>query len=123
MTEMIITYFVAINVFTLIVSIIDKGFAVYKKRRVPENLLLALSFSGGAVGAKIAQIISGHKTLKLEFTVSLNLIAFLQLGMAAAVWSQQLHQDGIVVREVLLASFEKEEEMKPAIPRRFGPGS
>lgn len=136
MTQTILLYLLAINAFALIVSIIDKGFAVYDKRRIPEGLLLALAFSGGAVGAKLAQIVSGHKRLKIEFSASLSLIAFLQLGLAAAIWAHQERAQVTELYERLALHTEDadpEAEAKAkgvthvsdgtVLPRRFGPGS
>lgn len=130
MTQTILIYFVAINLITLAVSIMDKGFAVYEKARIPEKLLLALSFSGGAAGAKLAQIISGHKRLKLDFCVSLSLIAFLQLGAAAAVWSHTVRMQTPDIYKEVRGHFQEEEttsvrrvSKENAMPRRFGPGS
>ncbi len=130
MTETILWYFVAINILTLTVSIMDKGFAVYDKRRVPENALLTMSFVGGAVGAKLAQIISGHKSLKIDFTASLSLIAFLQLSVALAFWSETVREEVSAAYERVAASFEEEEaenvrhvSRDKELPRRFGPGS
>lgn len=128
MTSTIITYFAAINAVTFVVSIVDKGFAVYRKRRIPEKLLLALALVGGAVGSKAAQIVSGHKTLKVDFCASLNLIVFLQLGLAAAVWSEVVREDARTLASVFAGDEAEAEEIElvsdePVRPRRFGPGS
>ncbi len=130
MTQTILLYFLAINLVTLAMSIMDKGFAVYDKRRVPENLLLGMSFIGGAVGAKTAQLMTGHKKLKADFCASLTLIAFLQLGAAAAIWSETVRSETRKAYDGLFASFEQEEAQgitrvsrDRAMPRRFGPGS
>lgn len=130
MTQTILMYFAAINVVTLLVSILDKGLAVHRCRRIPERLLLTFSFLGGAAGAKLAQIVSGHKSLKVDFTASLSLIAFLQLGIAGAVWSESVRGGDDAILTQMAATLEQDEAEEVqyvaeerAQPRRFGPGS
>lgn len=131
MTQAFLIYVIAINLLTLIVSIVDKGCAVHNRQRVPEGLLLSLSFAGGAAGAKLAQILTGHKTLKTDFCVSLSLIAFLQLGLAAAVWSETARSGAVGFYERMARIEFREPEAEAitpvakenAMPKRFGPGS
>lgn len=128
MTSTIITYFAAINVIALVVSLVDKGFAVYKKRRISDSFLLALALAGGAVGSKAAQIVLGHKVLNVDFCASLNLIVFLQLGISAAVWSEVVREDARILVGVLTHHGSEADETEPVAgepqrPRRFGPGS
>lgn len=130
MTENILIYFAAINGLTLVLSIVDKGLAVHRCRRIPERFLLTLSFAGGAAAAKFAQILTGHKTLKVDFTASLSLIAFLQLGVAAAIWSEQMRLEDLPVYQRLASKYgpEPTEDVQyvakeSSQPRRFGPGS
>lgn len=125
MTNTILWYFIAVNLLTLVVSVADKGFAVYDKRRVPERVLLSLAFAGGAAGSKLAQIVCGHKRLKTDYCASLSLIAFLQLGAAAAIWSETVRDEASsFYRSALLALVGYDEaEDEPTMPRRFGPGS
>lgn len=130
MTEQILPYLLAINLATLAVSIMDKGFAVYAKPRVPEKLLLGMSFFGGAIGALLAQFLTGHKRLKVNFRASLMLIAFLQASAVAAIWSETVRTE---FREVYESAFSGRSQEEPRrimtvsrdreMPRRFGPGS
>ncbi|MEO1537131.1 MAG: DUF1294 domain-containing protein [Pseudomonadota bacterium] len=134
MTSNLVTYGLAINAFALVLCIFDKGFAVYNRKRVPEGFLLFLAFIGGAVGAKLAQILTGHKSLKIDFCASLSLIVFLQLGFAAAIWSETVRESAndLYQRFAVLLDDEAEEtraervtrvSKDAAMPRRFGPGS
>lgn len=114
------------NVVTFVVSIWDKSCAVHQRRRVSERTLLVLSFLGGTAGARLARMVSGHKRLKTGFTVSLNLITFFQIGVAAAAWSGQYGQGGFALDDFALASHPATPEISnepPAAPKRFGPGS
>jgi len=117
--ELIIQFFLVINAMTFVLALIDKICAVNKLWRFPETMLLTLSFFGGAAGAKLGQILLGHKTLKVDFTASLNLIAIFQIALAGAIWSQQLRADGVLLHEKFVSSSQKSNEG----PKRFGPGS
>lgn len=55
-TEIIILYFVAVNVLTLCVYGIDKIKAMRGGRRISEATLLLLAVSGGSIGAMLAMI-------------------------------------------------------------------
>jgi uncharacterized membrane protein YsdA (DUF1294 family) len=121
MMDLIIQFFLVINCVTFVLSLIDKVCAVNKLWRFPETMLLTLSFFGGAVGAKLGQIILGHKKLKVDFTASLNLIAIFQIALAGAIWSAQLRADGVLVHEMFVSS--SQDAKKDEGPRRFGPGS
>lgn len=132
MTESFLQYLLALNAATFALSILDKGFAVYDRRRIPEGVLLTLSFFGGAIGAKLAQLLSGHKRLKVDFCNSLTLIALLQLGVGLAIWSHHVRPgaDDFYDRLSLTWSSSDDETQdvrhvsdKASIPRRFGPGS
>ncbi|MDA8585593.1 DUF1294 domain-containing protein [Rhodobacteraceae bacterium] len=124
MTEQLLIYFAIVNSLTLLVSLLDKLCAVNQLPRVPEWFLLFLSWIGGAVAAKFVQIISGHKSLKLDFTVNLNLIIIFQLALTMGVWTYQntnsLRDDNLSVLQTWLGG---KDDSKPDRPRRFGPGS
>ena len=121
-TEHLLTYFAIINLVTLILSILDKAFAVRRAWRVPEKLLLTLAWAGGGAGAKFAQIISGHKKLKFDFTVNLNLIIIFQVSLVLAVWSYQITSRMQDQNISALQSWMGKDD-KPKRPKRFGPGS
>lgn len=133
MVQIFLTYVLVINLFTLVVSIMDKGFAVYRRQRVPEGLMLAMSFFGGAAGALLARSLTGHKRLKADYCASLTLIVLLQAGVAVAIWSETARTETFAFYERLAAHFEQDEVSEaddptnisgePAMPRRFGPGS
>lgn len=122
MTEQLLQYFGIINLVTLVVSILDKACAVHRLRRVPEKFLLVLAWLGGAAAAKFAQIISGHKSLKLDFTTNLNLIVIFQLSLMLAIWSAQVTGRMQDENVTALQSWMGKDD-KPARPKRFGPGS
>lgn len=122
MTQLLLFYFVVINLVTLVVSIIDKACAVHQVRRVPEAFLLALSWAGGAAAAKFAQIISGHKTLKFGFSATLNLIVIFQFSVVLAIWSYQ-HTANLQHQNITAFEAWMGKPDKPDRPKRFGPGT
>ena len=101
---------------------IDKSLAVRKGRRIPERLLLAFAWMGGAAAAKFAQIISGHKKLKTDYTASLNLIVMFQVSLILAIWSFQVTSDMQDKNVTALESWMGKPDT-PDRPKRFGPGS
>ncbi|HHZ05576.1 MAG TPA: DUF1294 domain-containing protein [Clostridiales bacterium] len=67
----IITYLIAVNLFAVIITILDKYRAVHHGWRVKEATLLLVSAFGGAVGMYITMHIIRHKTRKLKFMIGI----------------------------------------------------
>ena len=122
MTEHLLSYFGAINLVTLLLSLVDKGLAVNRMRVLPDRLLLTLAWMGGAAGAKFAQIILAHRTQGRSYTTNLNLIVLFQVCLMAAVWSAQVTSNMQNENVSMLESWMGKDD-KPAKPKRFGPGS
>lgn len=82
----IVVYVVAVNLAAFALSFIDKWCAVTDRARpVSGKALLYLGVLGGSIGLKLGQAIFMHKALDTDFTVSLTLIVYLQISVAAAV--------------------------------------
>ncbi len=62
-----IHYLIIVNLIAFIICGYDKVMAIKHKYRVPENILLFLSFIGGCIGFAIGMYIFKHKTKKLKF--------------------------------------------------------
>ena len=122
MTEHLLSYFGAINLVTLLLSLVDKGLAVNRMRALPDRLMLTLAWMGGAAGAKFAQIILAHRTQGRSYTTNLNLIVLFQVCLMAAVWSAQVTSNMQNENVSMLESWMGKDD-KPAKPKRFGPGS
>ena len=58
----------------------DKHLAYYKRQRVPEVVLLIMSFLFGAFGALCSMIFFNHKTRKPLFYVTVPILAILQIA-------------------------------------------
>ena len=60
-------YFLSINLFTFLISGLDKWKAIHHRYRVPERVLLSLSFFGGAFGMALGMVLFRHKIRKVKF--------------------------------------------------------
>lgn len=72
-----------LSVITFLLFGYDKHCAVYGKRRIPEFLLLALSFVGGAFGGLCAMVFFQHKTKHTSFLICVP--AFMSLQLLAEI--------------------------------------
>lgn len=64
-----IYYLIFINGIAFIICGYDKIMAIKHRYRIPEDMLLFLSFIGGSLGFILGMLIFRHKTKKLKFTV------------------------------------------------------
>ncbi len=83
--NIIVTYFLSINITTFCIYGYDKKIASSSWVRVPEKLLHALSLAGGSPGALIAQRLFRHKTVKSSFQIVYWSIVCIQLVIIAIV--------------------------------------
>jgi uncharacterized membrane protein YsdA (DUF1294 family) len=79
-------WLIAINVVTLLTFGYDKAIAGSRRMRVPENVLLALTFCGGTIGALVAMPLFRHKTAKRRFRGSFWIVVLIQVALIAAYW-------------------------------------
>ncbi|MEM9427676.1 MAG: DUF1294 domain-containing protein [Pseudomonadota bacterium] len=131
--QIFLGYLLAVNAGTLVLAVIDTRLAALRRGNVPEGLLLVLSLGGGAIGALLAQLLTGHKQFKAEYCASLTLIVFLQAGAVAAILSERLREEAWGLYEQVALHLAPEEDdvpedvthvsQDPPMPRRFGPGS
>lgn len=69
------------NILAFVLYAYDKHLAIYKKFRIPEVLLYAVAFLGGAFGALCAMVFFRHKTAHTGFLVCVPLFVILQLTL------------------------------------------
>ena len=62
-----IYYLIFINIISFIICGYDKMMAIKHKFRIPEDMLLFLSFIGGCIGFILGMFIFRHKTKKFKF--------------------------------------------------------
>lgn len=77
-----IGYLALINLFTAVITFLDKAFAKKKMRRVPEITLFTLAVLGGSVAEYAVMKAIRHKTLHKRFMLGLPAIILLQLAAA-----------------------------------------
>ena len=80
-TQLIITYLVAINVVTFFLYGIDKWKAKRSKWRIPEATLLGVAVIGGGVGAWLGMKVWHHKTMHKKFKYGIPLILMIQIAL------------------------------------------
>ena len=80
-------YLIIINIISFILYGLDKYKAINKKWRIPEMVLISISFLGGGIGSIIGMITFRHKTKKLSFkilnTLSLLVIIYIIKNMSS----------------------------------------
>ena len=122
MLQHLINYVLVINTVTLVLAMLDRFLTARRIWRLPEKPMLILAWMGGALGAKLAQSLLGHKRGKLDYSVSLNLILFFQAALIVAGGSYQLTTKAEGEKLTTLETWMGKDD-KPARPKRFGPGT
>ena len=74
-------YLITINIISFILYGLDKYKAIHNKWRIPEMVLISISFLGGGVGSILGIIIFRHKTKKLKFSVGLPTILISEVAL------------------------------------------
>lgn len=64
-----LTYLIIVNILSLFLMKIDKTKAIKRKERIPEIVLITISFLGGSIGSIIGMYLFHHKTQKLKFQI------------------------------------------------------
>ncbi|MDQ8011230.1 MAG: DUF1294 domain-containing protein [Flavobacterium nitrogenifigens] len=76
--EILLLYFLLINILVFIFAGYDKSQARKNKRRIPENTLFFMELIGGTPGLLTAMLIFRHKTSKTSFIVKFTVIFLIQ---------------------------------------------
>lgn len=66
---MIIYYIIIINIIAFLLNGYDKLLAIKHRYRIPENVLLFVSFIGGSLGFIIGMFLFRHKIKKIKFII------------------------------------------------------
>ena len=83
----LVVYLFIINIITFIYMGLDKRKAKKHSFRIPEKVLLTLSFLGGSLGTLIAMHCFHHKTQKTIFKVGVPLLLIINIFMIISVYS------------------------------------
>lgn len=81
--KILVIYIIVINVIAMVVCVTDKIKAKLHAWRIPDNVLMAISLLGGALGMYTAMQFVRHKTQSDKYTIGLPIIIAIQ---AAAVY-------------------------------------
>lgn len=79
------SFIIIVNILTFHLYRIDKQQAEASLSRIPEAILLALSFLGGALGAFCAMQEYRHKTLHKSFSICVPIALVLQAALV--IWA------------------------------------
>ncbi len=79
--DLLVSWFVSITLATWLVFGFDKAISGSKWTRVPETVLLVLTFAGGTLGAIIGRSMFRHKTVKPSFRRKFWLTVLAQLAL------------------------------------------
>lgn len=88
----IVWYLLTINIFTFLLLVIDKIYALKDRKRVPEMSLYFFSIAGGVLGALLAMIVARHKIRKKLF---LSIQVFIALLWIVSVYFVLTNLDAI----------------------------
>jgi len=82
--EVLLLYFLFINILVFIFAGYDKSQARKNNRRVPEKTLFLMALTGGSPGLLTAMLLFRHKTSKTSFIVKFAVILLIQLALILA---------------------------------------
>ena len=82
--EVLLPYFLFINIIVFILAGYDKYQARKNKWRVPENTLFFFEAIGGTIGLLLAMLLFRHKTSKTSFIVKFTIILVIQTALIIA---------------------------------------
>lgn len=86
--DFVLSWLIAITLVAFLTYGYDKAIAGSGRTRVPERVLLALTFAGGTIGAFVGRALFRHKTVKVSFRTKLLLVVGIQaiLLLVYIVW-------------------------------------
>ncbi len=79
--DFVTAWLLALTVVTFWTFGYDKAIAGGSQLRVPENVLFALVFWGGTLGALLARPFFHHKTIKFSFRLKFWTVVIVQIGL------------------------------------------
>lgn len=85
--EVLLIYFLVVNVLEFSIASYDKSLAIKQKRRIPENTLFFLAFIGGTIGLLSAMFLFTHKTSKFSFIAKFAGIILIQGGIGYLIYT------------------------------------
>ena len=83
--DIILSYLLMINIFTMYTFFLDKSKDKNKKWRIKESTLFLLSITGGSLGALLGMKLFKHKTKHWYFKYGIPFILIVQIILTAYV--------------------------------------
>jgi uncharacterized membrane protein YsdA (DUF1294 family) len=77
--DLVPSWLLAITLVAFLTYGYDKAIAGSDRTRVPESVLLGLTFAGGTIGALVGRSLFRHKTIKASFRAQLWLVVAAQV--------------------------------------------
>lgn len=82
----LLSWLISITLVTFAMFGFDKAMAKANKARIPESVLLALTFAGGTVGALLGRYMFNHKTSKKSFRAKFWVVVLVQIVIIIAYY-------------------------------------
>jgi len=80
--EVILVLLAVWNLVVFITYAIDKKRAIRRQWRVPESVLLTMTFAAGGLGALLGMLLVRHKTRQIKFQILVPLALTIQIIVA-----------------------------------------
>ena len=77
----LLIYLSIINAVSFVLMLIDKIKAKHHRWRIPERVLLGVSFIGGSLGGIIGMYLFRHKTLHKRFSIGIPLMLLAHVAL------------------------------------------
>ena len=77
--KILFIYLCIINATSFLLMLIDKIKAKHHRWRIPERILLGVSFIGGSIGGMLCMYLIRHKTLHKRFSIGIPLMFVLHI--------------------------------------------
>ncbi|MFH6992856.1 DUF1294 domain-containing protein [Flavobacterium sp. FlaQc-48] len=87
--EVLLLYFLFVNIIVFVLAGYDKYQAKKNKRRIPENQLFSMALLGGSIGLLLAMLLFKHKTSKSSFIVKFCGILFIQIIILFTIYKDR----------------------------------
>ena len=77
----LLVYLSIINAISFVLMLVDKIKAKHQRWRIPEKVLLGVSFIGGSLGGVIGMYLFRHKTKHLRFAIGIPLMLIAHVAL------------------------------------------
>jgi uncharacterized membrane protein YsdA (DUF1294 family) len=91
--DFLLSWIIAITLVTFAAFGYDKAMAKAGRARIPESVLLALTFAGGTVGALLGRYMFHHKTSKKGFRAKFWVVVLIQIAFIVVYYYLKFTQN------------------------------